>query len=56
MKFMEELSFEADTIQYGLNCIQNSIISKISNSYPPVPTPAYKFNLNVGDFLVIMNV
>lgn len=52
----ENLSVESDNIQYGLSCIQNKIISKISISYLPAPTPTNEINLNLGDLLVIVNV
>lgn len=35
----EELSIEADNIQYGIDCIRSAIIQRTARSYPPSPAP-----------------
>ncbi|MGN0605973.1 MAG: tyrosine-type recombinase/integrase [Oscillospiraceae bacterium] len=52
----ENLSVEADNIQYGLSCIQSSIIQMLESMYPPLPTPANEIILNAGEFVIIVNV
>ncbi len=52
----EELKIEADNIQYGISCIQSAIAQKLSNIYPPSPTPNNELVLNIGEFVVMVNV
>ncbi len=51
----EYLSIEADNIQYGLDCIRNAIISKLTGLFPPSPTPSNELVLNVGEFVLMVN-
>jgi hypothetical protein len=51
----DELSIEADNLQYGMNCIQSAISQKLANSYPPSPTPCEEITLNPGEFVVMIN-
>lgn len=51
----EDLSIEADNIQYGLDCIRNAIISKLIGLFPPQPTPSNELVLNVGEFVLMVN-
>ena len=52
----EELSVEADNIQYGIDCIQSAIIQRTARSYPPSPTPVNELVLNNGEFVVMVNI
>ena len=52
----EELSVEADNIQYGIDCIQSAIIQRTARSYPPSPTPVNELFLNNGEFIVMVNI
>ena len=52
----ENLSVEADNIQYGIDCIQSTIIQRTSRSYPPSPTPVNELVLNNGEFVVMVNI
>ncbi len=52
----ENLTIEADNIQYGINCIQSAVAQKLSEIYPPSPTPNSELVLNVGEFVVMINV
>jgi hypothetical protein len=51
----DELSIEADNLQYGMNCIQSAISQKLANSYLPSPTPCDEITLNPGEFVVMIN-
>ncbi|MBP3761011.1 MAG: site-specific integrase [Ruminococcus sp.] len=50
-----DLTIEADNIQYGINCIQSAIAQKLTNTYPPAPTPTSEINLNPIEFVVMIN-
>ena len=51
-----DLTLEADNITYGINCIQASIAQKLTNSYPPTPTPTSEINTNLNEFIVMINI
>lgn len=51
----EELKIEADNIQYGISCIQSSVTQKLSEIYPPSPTPNSELVLNSGEFVIMIN-
>ena len=50
-----DLTIEADNIQYGIGCIQSAIAQKLTNTYPPAPTPTSEINLNPTEFVVMIN-
>ena len=52
----EELRIEADNIQHGISCIQSTIYQKLSNCYPPSPTPCNDLMLNAGEFIIMVTV
>ncbi len=52
----EDLKIEVDNIQYGISCIQSAIAQKLTNIYPPSPTPNSELVLNIGEFVVMVNV
>lgn len=52
----ENLSVEADNIQYGLDCIKSGIAQTITSVYPPLPTPVSELALNAGEFVLIINI
>lgn len=52
----EELKIEADNIQCGISCIRSAIAQKLSNIYPPSPTPNSELVVNIGEFVVMVNV
>lgn len=52
----DELKIEADNINYGISCIQSAIAQKFSNIYPPSPTPNNELVLNIGEFVVMINI
>ena len=52
----DDITAEADNIQYGINCIQSAILQKAQNSFLPVPTPNSELVLNAGDFVVMINI
>ncbi|MDE5753898.1 MAG: site-specific integrase, partial [Oscillospiraceae bacterium] len=52
----DELTIEADNINYGISRIQSAIAQKLSNIYPPSPTPNSELVVNIGDFIVMINI
>lgn len=52
----EELKIEADNIPYGISCIQSAITQKLSNIYPPSPTPNNELVLNIGEFVAMITI
>lgn len=52
----ENLSVEADNIQYGLDCIKSGIAQTITSVYQPLPTPVSELALNAGEFVLIINI
>ena len=52
----ENLSVEADNIQYGLDCIKSGIAQTITSVYQPLPTPVSELALNAGGFVLIINI
>ena len=51
----DDLTVEADNIQYGISCIQSAIAQKLATAYPPLPTPTNELILNIGEFVVMIN-
>lgn len=52
----EDMSIEADNIQFGLSCIQSELSEKMIGYIPPTPTPCQDLVLNVGEFVVMVTV
>ncbi|MBO5103797.1 MAG: site-specific integrase [Ruminococcus sp.] len=52
----DDLTVEADNIQYGISCIQSTIVQKLTSCYPPSPTPTNELVLNIGEFVVMINI
>lgn len=52
----DELTIETDNINYGISCIQSAIAQKLSNIYPPSPTPNSELVVNIGEFIVMINI
>ena len=52
----EDLSVEADNIQYGISCIHSAISQRMLTSLLPEPTPANELALSPGDFVVMVTV
>ena len=52
----EDLSIEADNIQYGISCIHSAISQRMLTSLLPEPTPANELALSPGDFVVMVTV
>ena len=52
----EDLSVEADNIQYGISCIHSAISQRMRTALLPVPTPASELALSTGDFVVMVTV
>ncbi|MGN0631930.1 MAG: tyrosine-type recombinase/integrase [Ruminococcus sp.] len=51
----EELKIEADNIQYGISCIQSSIVPMLESMYPPAPTPVSELTVNQNEFILMVN-
>ena len=52
----EDLSVEADNIQYGISCIHSAISQRMLTSLLPEPTPASELTLSPVDFVVMVTV
>lgn len=52
----DELTIETDNINYGISCIQSAIAQKLSNIYPPSPTPNSELVVNIGEFVVMITI
>lgn len=52
----ESLTIEADNIQHGISCIQSTMYQKLSNCYPPSPTPCNDLMLNAREFVIMVTV
>ncbi|MDE6672920.1 MAG: site-specific integrase, partial [Ruminococcus sp.] len=52
----EDLKIEANDINYGISCIQSAIAQTLSNIYPPSPTPNSELIVNIGEFVVMVNI
>ena len=52
----EDLSVEADNIQYGISCIHSAISQRMLTSLLPEPTSANELALSPGDFVVMVTV
>ena len=52
----EDLSVEANNIQYGISCIHSAISQRMLTSLLPEPTPASELTLSPGDFVVMVTI
>ena len=52
----DDLSVEADNIQYGISCIHSAISQRMLTSLLPEPTPASELALSPSDFVVMVTV
>ena len=52
----EDMSIEANDLQYGIQCLQTAIAQKLAAMYPPTPTPVNEIVLQQGEFVVIVNL
>ena len=52
----EDLSVEADNIQYGISCIHSAISQRMLTALLPEPTPASELALSPADFVVMVTV
>ena len=52
----EDMSIEANDLQYGIQCLQTTIAQKLATMYPPTPTPVNEIVLQQGEFVVIVNL
>lgn len=52
----ENMSIKVDNLQYGIQHLQTSIAQKLTNIYPPTPTPINEIILNQNDFVVMITV
>ena len=52
----EDMSIEANDLQYGIQCLQATIAQKLATMYPPTPTPMNEIVLQQGEFVVIVNL
>ena len=52
----DDLSVEADNIQYGISCIHSAISQRMLTALLPEPTPANELALSPTDFVVIVTV
>lgn len=52
----EDMSIEANDLQYGIQCLQTTIALKLITMYPPTPTPVNEIVLQQGEFVVIVNL
>ena len=52
----EDLSIEADNIQYGISCLQSALTQRKYELFLPEPTPAADLALAPGDFIVMITV
>ena len=52
----EDLSVEADNIQYGISCIHSAISQRMLTALLPEPTPTNELVLSPGDFVVMVTV
>ena len=52
----EDMSIEANDLQYGIQCLQTAIAQKLATMYPPTPTPVNEIILQQGEFVVIVNL
>lgn len=52
----ENLSVEADNIQYGIQYLQTSISQKLACIYPPTPTSVNEIILNQNEFVVMITI
>ncbi len=52
----ENMSIQADNLQYGIQHLQTAIAQKLTNRYPPTPTPINEIVLNQNDFVVMITV
>ena len=52
----EDMSIEANDLQYGIQCLQTAIAQKLATMYSPTPTPVNEIVLQQGEFVVIVNL
>ncbi|HOC34849.1 MAG TPA: hypothetical protein PKI82_12400, partial [Ruminococcus flavefaciens] len=52
----DDLSVEADNIQYGISCIHSAISQRMLTALLPEPTPANELALSPTDFVVMVTV
>ena len=52
----EDLSVEADNIQYGISCIHSAISQRMRTALLPEPTPANELALSPADVVVMVTV
>lgn len=52
----EDVSAEADNIQYGISCIQSALSQKLIGIALPDPTPANELVLNPSEFVVMVSL
>lgn len=52
----EDFTIEAENIQNGISCIQSSIVQKLENIYPPLPTPTNELVVNPNEFVIMITI
>lgn len=52
----EDLSVEADNIQFGIGCIHSAISQRMLTALLPEPTPTNELALSPSDFVVMVTV
>ena len=49
----DDMSIEADDLQYGIQCLKTTIAQKL---VPPTPTPVNEIVLQQNEFIVMINL
>ena len=52
----DDMSIEAGDLQYGIQCLKNTIVQKLATMYPPTPTPVNEIVLQQSEFIVMINL
>ena len=52
----EDMSIEANDLQYGIQCLQTAISQKLATMYPPTPTPVNEIILQQNEFVVMITI
>lgn len=52
----DDMSIEADDLQYGIQCLKTTIAQKLVTMYPPTPTPVNEIVLQQNEFIVMINL
>lgn len=52
----DDIQIEADNIEYGISCIKSAVIQAVESYYPPTPTPNNELALNIGEFVIVVNL